>query len=396
MQIIDMLDHLSLAVTSITQDDVRTVAAEINGRVRDAVNAEVVKLYWKEGADRGIILTPIACINLTKLPDPRRFPIDARPGGILSWVVHNRRHLWLEGVKSTRTKGESLMTPGPPANQDGSPRERTPIKAGYDDLASSPHIDSLVAVPLFNDTGELSGIYSVELGTSGTVTDEFVDVMQVLGQSLARLLWEAEVTARNLTNTGTAVHQFLSSLTAIPVSLSRDFRTCFVARPFLPEFERVEQIVSACVREEGIRASAYRPVGPALLVIQDIVAQIRGSHFGVVDITGATPNVMSELGMMIMHALPFILLRRKGDKTSLPFDISMYPVHDYELDTERGNLWVSLPARKRAQPFDTLLATFIEQLPDQIGYRSAREWRNDDLDPRKERAMTSEAESGRP
>jgi len=367
---ITRLHHLSLAVSDIDQNDVKKVANKVNVEVCNAFNASVVKLYWKERAERGIILNPVDWINRTDYTSPRPFQVDDRPGGILSWVVHNRRTLWLENIQSTRQTGEPLKA------RSVRQEESVDIPREYDDFVDGPPLQAMVSVPLFNEHGEISGIYSVELSQPGVITRELVEIVQMLGTSLARLLWECEVTSTNLENTRKAVNQFLESLEDIPFSVTQNHRSCFIARPFEREFERVEQIVFACLREKQIRARSYRPGRD--IIIKDIMTQISDSNFGIADITGANANVMAELGMMMILPRAVMLLRRKGDATPAPFNIAMYPIYDYELvDNE---LLIHVPTQRVAQPFETALSGFIATLPAEAGFQSARAWHGEDGD----------------
>lgn len=370
LQIIDTLRHLSLAVSDIGDDDVKRVANAISTRVCNATKASLVKLYWKESAVRGMILSPIDFINKTNSPNPLKFQVDERPGGILSWVVHNRRTLWLEEIqlisgKDQPLKGRAIRQQPPPV-----------IDPAYDDFRNGPPLQSMVTVPLFNEHGELSGLYSVEFLRSGVITPDLVEIVEMLGKSLARLLWECEVTSRNLYNTREAVDQFVGSATITPFPLALDCKTCFIARPFKPEYERVEQIVSASLRQKEIRARSYRP-GLGQTVMEEVITQIRESHFGIVDITGANPNVMAELGMMMALPREMLLLRRRGDDTAAPFDIAHLPIYDYEVDAAREELLVYVPARAVPQSFESVLANFLESLPPEAGFGSARGWQGD-------------------
>lgn len=370
MQIIDTLNHLSLAVSDIGDDDVKRVANAISTRVCNATKASLVKLYWKESAERGMILTPIDFVNKAKSDNPLKFQVDDRPGGILSWVIHNKETLWLEDIHLMSGRGQPL--------QGRAIRQQPPpvIDPAYDDFRKGPPLQSMVTVPLFNEHGEIAGLYSVEFLRSGVITPDLVEIIEMLGKSLARLLWECEVTSRNLDNTREAVDQFVPSVRTTPFPLTLDCKTCFIARPFKQEYERVEQIISACLRQKEIRARSYRP-GVGQTVMDEVMTQIRESHFGIVDITGANPNVMAELGMMMILPREMLLLRRRGDDTAAPFDIAHLPIYEYEVDAAREELLVYVPARAVAQSFESVLTTFLDSLPPEAGFGSARGWQGD-------------------
>lgn len=103
-------------------------------------------------------------------------------------------------------------------------------------------------------------------------------------------------------------------------------RACFLARPYEGAFKLVEDEVRKHFSQSGVGieviSPAHKPV--SLEVFQGIQKTILQSHFGVADITGANPNVLIELGIMIGAGKPVIILREKDDPTDVPFDLRPY------------------------------------------------------------------------
>ena len=103
---IDMLEQLSNAVGLIARSDVKRVADEINRRVMDLLGASLVKLYWLQEAEDGIILAPFTFINETSNPDPRAFQLSSKDpvGSVLAWVFTTGRPIWFESLASKDTR----------------------------------------------------------------------------------------------------------------------------------------------------------------------------------------------------------------------------------------------------------------------------------------------------
>jgi hypothetical protein len=52
MRITEMLNQLSLASGFLRMADAENIAVSVNKRLRPLIGANVVKMYWKEGANR--------------------------------------------------------------------------------------------------------------------------------------------------------------------------------------------------------------------------------------------------------------------------------------------------------------------------------------------------------
>ena len=106
-------------------------------------------------------------------------------------------------------------------------------------------------------------------------------------------------------------------------------------------------------------------------MIEDIENQIRTSHFCISDLTGLNPNVMTEVGMMIAFHKNFLLIRRKGDESAIPFDLNQFPLYEYDVVEGDQDLNVWGAADGRPYPFGAVLDRFLANLPAASGFAYA-------------------------
>lgn len=361
---LNQLEHLSYALGSISRDDARRVCEAVNQKLNDLLMAQVVKLYWAGEAQEGIILNPIAFINnASGHDDPKAFQVTPDHRGILPWVFRQRESLWLENLRE-----KDLAQPV--RNQATS----TDVPPEYLDMRSSGWIDSMMVVPL-TLRGEVRGLYSVEFQSSGRLSTAILDLLKRLGRPLAGLLWDMDVYLYNQERSSRAVSQFLSEIADFEfdsVVLESEERSGFVARPFKREYSDVEEKIRDLLEDRGIRARAYEPAGGTRYIVDDIQAQIRRSHFCIADMTGLNPNVVAEVAMMVVMRKHFMLIKRRGDETEIPFDFSQYPFYEYEVSASGLRAWST--AQSAFQPFEAVLDRFIERLPQDTGFFSAQQY----------------------
>jgi len=362
---IDQLEQLSFALSSISRDEAKRVADAVSNKVMDLVNPQVIKLYWIGEAQDGVLLTPMAFINNTQDDPPRPFQITPDHKGILPWVFQTRKPLWLENIKTKDLKQ-------PMRNEAGGGE----VPPDYLDMSPSSWLDSMMVVPL-TIRGDIRGLLSVELGTSGRLKRPVLELLSRLARPLAALFWDADIYTYSEERTSNAVSQFLNGIGTFSfddVLLEGEERSGFIARPFEPDFSEVERSVVSLLESKSIRARAYQPQGGRGYIIDDIQRQIRNSHFCIADLTGLNPNVMAEVGMMMVLKKNFLLLRRRGDRATVPFDLNQIPLYDYELRDGQDGLQVWNVPDNRFQPFGVVLDRFIERLPPETGFFAAREW----------------------
>ena len=99
-------------------------------------------------------------------------------------------------------------------------------------------------------------------------------------------------------------------------------RSCFFAYPFQEDFHHLRQELTLLLREKwGVRLKATSLDMTDAKVVVDIEKQIRSAHFGIADITGNNPNVLWELGVMVGHGKPVVILKDTHDTAKTPFDV---------------------------------------------------------------------------
>ncbi len=231
-----------------------------------------------------------------------------------SWVYRYRQPVWIEDIKSKDLKK--------PAKNEATGEDIDPLY-----LNIFQDTDSIMAVPLiFRDV--TWGIYSIELPISGKFTEEVLDVLERIAKSIALIIWKADTFELNQGQTANAIRLFTDSILEYGFQENlTPYRSGFIARPFTPEFNNLEACVTNFLEKRQIQARRYVYRQGTGIVIEDIMRQIRSSHFGIIDVTSLNPNVMVELGMFMVLRKKFLILRRQGDTTELPpFDIRSYHV----------------------------------------------------------------------
>ena len=355
MRITEMLEQLSLATGLLTLADAERVAKAVNTRVRALIGADLVKMYWKAGAERGCMLTPFGVDNVSSLPDPQPFYADETyRGGILCWVLKYRKPLWL-------SKMQELDLQEPAQNLLG--RDETIGVEFLSELAHSP-FDSIVAVPLLSRRNELIGIYTVEFTDPPEISKELIEALKRLGKGLARLYWEADMTESTLGNTHQALNHFLETLSDDDIEGELVPPSGFIARPFSGDsFADLERRLRSLLQGKGISVRSYKPHGRHTLVVNEIANQIKRSHFGIADITDSNPNVMAEVGMMMALSKRVLLVRKKDEQsTGIPFDVAGYDVHEYQLVPRSSDIEIWSPNNGSWEPFQATLDDFVVSL----------------------------------
>jgi hypothetical protein len=363
MVMIEQLQQLCLAVGNVSDTDARSVVEAVNRRLSDLLNAEIVKLYWKEEAQEGVILRPVAFVNKARVPDPQRFPVHAASRGVLEWVFTEGQPLWLDEVK--RNCHEQTIV------NRATKRE---ISVDALSFADPPQSDAMVVVPI-RERGVVCGVYSIELQSSKRLSDRVVFLMQQLGAALGSLLYNVDTYEYDVRKSGRAISRFLDSMEGFAfdtVLIDQNFRTAFVARPYAGEFGQVQTAIERALGAFGVRARHYMP-DSRQYVVEEIISQIKNAHFCVADLTGNNSNVIAEIGMMmVLRKKPFILKRHR-DEATIPFDLSHFNIWDYELGPD-DELLVRSASEGRMVPFGGVLEPFLNDLPADTGFHHAAKW----------------------
>lgn len=364
---VQQIEQLSAAVGAISDDAAKQVVDAVNRKLLTLLSAQMIKVYWRSEAERGaVILNPVAYINQMGVPDPQPFPVLPQTVGVLARVFRTGQPLWLERLGSLQADEdltEHLTRTRVPADELSLPTTGT-------------RADAMLVLPLVERTITY-GLYSIELMVNGSFTRPTYDLIERLCRSLSSLLFNVDFYKYDLEKTNIAVARFLDSTRDFkfdPLVAKDTYRTAFVARPFTPQQTGLQDRLQECLRDDGIYARQYVPIGDRY-VIEDIISNIRNSHFCIADLSGTTPNsnVLAEIGMMIALRKRLLLLRRRGDGigVEVPFDLAQYPIWGYELEPE-GEFRVWSAGRNEMIPFKMVLQEFLNSLPPEIGFRSAK------------------------
>jgi hypothetical protein len=375
---IEGLDQLSKAIGIVDQATARHVAEEVNRKLAALLRAQVVRFYWSRTAEDGTVLDPIAFINETRASDPQQFTVTAGSRGLLHWAFRSGQGLWLEDLRRTCREPTltNLMT--------GEPVDTAELVLG-----DPPSCDSLMVVPIF-ERGIPQGLYLVELQASERLTKGIAELMRELGEDVGTIVYNADVYDYDARKSRDAVRRFVDSIKDIaldPVIVHQRIRTAFVARPYSEEFTSIQERVEKALAAKGVQARHYT-AQMNRAVIEEIVSQIRNSHFCVVDLTGNNPNVLTEIGMMIVLGKKLLVLRRRGDDTALPFDVSHYTYWEYEpYGDDQLRVWT---ADGTGLPFEDVVDRFFETLPQT--FWAAERWESSEPSGRFERTSDASAD----
>jgi hypothetical protein len=366
--VIEELEQLCLAVGDVSAADAKRVVEAVNGRLAALLNAHITKLYWQqEDSEDGAVYAPIAYTNDPSLPEPRQFTMrfEGEAKGVLQWVLQEGQSLWLEEIRTHYREPEQL-------NHATGNRVETATLS----LADPPLSDSTMVVPI-KERGLVHGLYSVELANSGRLNAQVLSLMNRLSRPLAALLYNADMYEYDKQKSGRAITKFLTANQAVKfdrVLLEQNCRTAFVARPFQSEFTRTQASIERALAEFGVRAKHY-VAESRTMVVEEIINQIKTSHFCVADLTGNNENVLAEVGMMMVLGRKLLVLKQRGDRSTVPFDLSHYSIWEY--DFSGSDLMVVDPAASGLVPFRDVLERFLGELSADTGYPFAEPWRPD-------------------
>lgn len=145
---------------------------------------------------------------------------------------------------------------------------------------------------------------------------------------------------------------------------------CFVISPIGPEGSEIrhhadlfyQYIVLPAVTSfsfTAIRADMICGMSP---ITSDIYQMLRDSELVIADITDFNPNVYYELGFRLAFDKNCIIMREKGSKTRVPFDISNLRYLEYSLNVGEAETSVEL-LKNFIRNTDFASVTSIDALP---------------------------------
>ncbi len=355
------LEKLSLTLDTLTKPEAERILNAVNKVFVNMLNPHIIDLIWKEEGRNGVILRPfISSYDTSRRGGAKPYQVGENVTSIWTWVYRYRQPVWVENLRSKDLKK--------PVKNEATGEDIDPL---YLNIFSDT--DSIMAVPLiFRDV--IWGIYAIELPISGKFSDEVLDLLERISRPIALVIWKADTFDLNQKQTTDAIRLFTDSILEYGFQeILTPYRSGFIARPFTPEFNSLEAQVQNFLEKRQIQARHYVYRQGTGIVIEDIMRQVRSSHFGIIDVTGFNPNVMIELGMFMVLRKKFLVLRRQGDTTVLPFDIRPYHVNEYIVQESQISCWD--PVDERYESLESsILNPFITELFNDPNFIAAKPW----------------------
>lgn len=341
------LRDLTRPLDFIRSDDAKTAAKAVVDKLAMTLEAYIVDVYWNRPAHGGSVLEPFVSIRSDSAERASRIIVNESKG-ILPWVFTEGKVAWIDEVKKkdwTKPIENLAAIDGfrqelkldEPIN-DAKKEQLRYIEPSKTMESFSPDTDAIVALPL-KHRGFTWGVLSLEFTSVKEYNRELLAELIQVAMDLSCLIWKSDVQEQNTEETREAVEEFRRTIARAEIEavpLTR-YPSCFISRQFdkAGKFEEIENKIQAILTT--VRVSHYRDLGKGF-VIKEISTLIKSSHFCIVDITGKSPNVMMELGMMMMSDKDTIIIKRADDDTPIPFNINQENVYSYKLEDDQ--LWV--------------------------------------------------------
>ncbi|MEM1179813.1 MAG: hypothetical protein AAGM22_15810 [Acidobacteriota bacterium] len=137
---------------------------------------------------------------------------------------------------------------------------------------------------------------------------------------------------------------------ASDASEARKHLVAFLITPFAPEFDVAREGVRMAVEDRlGCKLNTADKTTFERFIHDNVGAHLNDADFFLVDLTGASPNVMLELGAVLYQKPrpPFVPIQRVADKTDkpdLPADISSAIVMRYTAEMSSSDIAADLTA----------------------------------------------------
>lgn len=335
------LQDLTRPLDSIRPADAKVTVKAVAEKLATTLGAYIVDVYWKREAQGGSVLEPFVSVRSGREEEASPIIVNESKG-VLPWVFTEGKVAWIDEVKSKDWKKpiENLAAVDGVRQElklGGSMKDAEKEKYGYiqpsDTIKSfARNTNAIVALPL-KRRGITWGVLSLEYTFPRDYDRDLLNELLKTARECSCLIWKSDVQKQNTVETQEAVDGFVKTISraeAEMVPLTR-YPSCFFSRKFDKEgkFEEIEKMTQAILSK--VNVSHYRDLGNDF-VVEEIIARIKASHFCIVDITGNSPNVMMELGMMMMCAKDIILIKRADDDGHVPFNINQRNVYSYKLD----------------------------------------------------------------
>src|SRR4051812_8719980 len=139
-------------------------------------------------------------------------------------------------------------------------------------------------------------------------------------------------------------------------------RTCFIISPIGAEGTPIraaaddflELLVGPALEKFSFHVLRADRIAHPTAITSDIVRLVQESDLCIIDLTNNNPNVFYECGRRHETGKPFIQMVRKGEESTLPFDVAGIRTVMYDLSSPR----TVLESQRKLQEFIT---TIVEQ-----------------------------------
>lgn len=362
------LERMSLALDFVPRAEATVLIEALLRRLTNVLGTHIIDVLWRKDVWGGVGLEPYTFVDISRRGGAKylALPAEIRDDmkvGLWPYVYRRREPVWLEKTKPPGLEPSDVPIINRATNN--------PIERPY--LYVWEETDSIMATPLvFGDS--VRGVFCIELAESGKLNEGILDLMRRLSVPLATIIWKSEAHRLNHEHTTNAVKDLIHSINSYSFDeFINPYRAGFFARPFKAESSPVETAIKSEMERHGILARQFVQ-RPAADTINEIMNQIGRAHFGIADITRSNPNVMLEVGMMIIQNKRLLLLRDIDDTTELPFDTNQYPYFAYSINGEGDALSVSFfRADGTEVPLSSVVEDFLNYLLDKDpAFKNAR------------------------
>ncbi len=354
---LDELERLSKTADLLTEGDAKRIIETVASKLVETFGLHIVDVLWREEARDGIILRPFSWHDKTTRGEPTSYAIREDSVGIWPWVYYNCKPIWIERVRDRRIPLKDEIT-------------QEQLGDEYNDIFSAT--DSLIAYPLVFRNA-VRGLICLEHPQSRVFTIATVELLGRIASSLSSILWKVDTQTVYRRQASEAVRLFDEAVRVKPLQFAL-YRSGFVVRSFDEKFNDMEKCIKNFMDQEEIQVQRYVHRPGQRIVIQEIINKIAESHFAIVDVTEFNPNVMLELGMILMINKPVMLLRRNDDGAEPPFDLLALDFHHYEI-SQGPRMSIVDPATNRSDAVELKLQELLDNVKDDPSFRDARPWK---------------------
>ena len=346
---------LAKSVDYVSEKQAKEIITIVLDKIKVDANAAIAEVWIIEHGQNNDILKSYVRRSEPGIPIPQNISLTETATGLLVWVAEKKQPIWINDIEEGAKSGRNLLT------------DKT-IDGRYFNLYDRTRAFAAVQVE-YRD--QLRAILTVEVTDENRLEKRHVDILREISEATGILIWKASVFIENEKQTDDAM-EYLRTADTKPSQPSARHRTGFIARPFEKSFDFIGRNIEDAFRSRQVQATIYRPAADSPFVAQEMLEQISIAHFGIADITSLNQNVLIEIGVMIGISKPTIILKRKDDNSSIPFNIAGRQCFLYEQTGEEIFIYDAALKKMHLQEF---IVEFVDKLSSSNrDFRMARRW----------------------